>query len=85
MNSSLVIICFMVYGIASMGAVLFSYNLGLRNGREIKEDKEISGTVSSKRKVKFTKEEEEKFNKINLALSNIENYDGTSRGQKEIR
>ena len=32
----------------------------------------------------MTKEEKEALNKMNIALSNIENYDGTSRGQKKV-
>ena len=82
---NLIIICLIVYGFISMAMVLFAYNLGLKSVSEKKEEKRNSIKPFLKTgKVKMTKEEKEVLNKMNIALSNIENYDGTSRGQKKV-
>lgn len=85
MNANLIIISILLYGTVSLLTVLFSYNLGLRNGREIQEEKEISRVVEDKgKKVKMSKEERKELDLINTALMNIDNYDGTNRGQRKI-
>ena len=82
---NLIIICLIIYGFISMAMVLFAYNLGLKSVSEKKEEKRNSIKPFLKTgKVKMTKEEKEALNKMNIALSNIENYDGTSRGQKKV-
>ncbi len=81
----IIIICLIVYGFISMAMVLFAYNLGLKSVSEKKEEKRNSIKPFLKTgKVKKTKEEKEVLNRMNIALNNIENYDGTSRGQKKV-
>lgn len=85
MNTNLIIISILIYGTVSLLTVLFSYNLGLRNGREIREEKEVSRVVEDKgKRVKMSKEERKELDLINTALMNIDNYDGTNRGQRKI-
>ncbi|EDS73000.1 hypothetical protein ANASTE_00715 [Anaerofustis stercorihominis DSM 17244] len=85
MNANLIIISILIYGTVSLLTVLFSYNLGLRNGREIREEKEVSRIVEDKgKRVKMSKEEKKEMDLINTALMNIDNYDGTNRGQRKI-
>lgn len=85
MSTNLIIISIFIYGTVSLLTVLFSYNLGLRNGREIKEEKEVSRVVEDKgKRVKMSKEERKELDLINTALMNIDNYDGTNRGQRKI-
>ncbi len=81
---NLIIICLIIYGFISMAMVLFAYNLGLKSVSEKKEEKNSIKPFLKTGKVKMTKEEKEALNKMNIALSNIENYDGTSRGQKKV-
>lgn len=85
MNANLIIISILIYGTVSLLTVLFSYNLGLRNGREMREEKEVSRIVEDKgKRVKMSKEEKKEMDLINTALMNIDNYDGTNRGQRKI-
>lgn len=85
MNTNLIIISILIYGTVSLLTVLFSYNLGLRNGREIREEKEVSKVAESKgKRVKISKKERKELDLINTALMNIDNYDGTNRGQRKI-
>jgi hypothetical protein len=70
---------------------LWAYRLGLKDGRAIKEDKpltEIKLPELPKLKSKKEKEQEEKAKKeidrLGTIMSNIDNYNGTSIGQKEV-
>ena len=68
--------------------ILISYTLGLRNGQKISNNKEIESPVVnpikevSKELKKFHTDKEQK--KLNTIMENIDNYNGTAIGQKDL-
>ena len=69
--------------------ILVAYSMGLKNGQKIVNKEEIKVPIVEKQEKSVEKyEEDEEFDKQQEALmqllENIENYDGTSRGQKKI-
>lgn len=72
--------------ILAVGAVcIFSFVMGVRTGRS--QGDPIVPTPPSivpKKEVKPNKEAEMERHRMNIILNNIENYDGTSRGQEDV-
>lgn len=69
--------------------ILVAYSMGLKNGQKLVNKEEIKVPIVEKQEKSAEKyEEDEEFDKQQEALmqllENIENYDGTSRGQKKI-
>lgn len=69
--------------------ILVAYSMGLKNGQKLVNKEEIKVPIVEKQEKPVEKyEEDEEFDKQQEAfmqlLENIENYDGTSRGQKKI-
>ena len=69
--------------------ILVSYTMGLKNGQKLKNKEEIKMPIIEKTEEKNKKYEEvEAFDKqqeaIMQVLENVENYDGTAKGQKKI-
>lgn len=66
--------------------ILLSYTLGLKNGQKLSKREEIKvmPTIENNRI-----EEEEEFDKeqakLMQVLANVEAYDGTASGQKEVK
>jgi len=73
----------MVCMIPVVGAlVFFSYRQGIKDGRALKEDKEIKPiVVLPKREAK----QSEDVKRLNTVLDNINNYNGGPMGQREVR
>lgn len=72
--------------ILAVGAVcIFSFVMGVRTGRS-KDDPivPIPPSIVPKKEVKPNKEAEMERHRMNIILNNIENYDGTSRGQEDV-
>lgn len=78
-----IIIC-TVFGVF----ILLSYTLGLKNGQRLAKKEDI--TLPKFNPVKEVKKEIEdhelkkKQEALEVMMSNIDNYDGTSAGQKDI-
>lgn len=69
--------------------ILVAYSMGLKNGQKLVDKEEIKVPIVEKQEKPVEKyEEDEEFDKQQEALmqllENIENYDGTPRGQKKI-
>ena len=68
--------------------ILLSYTLGLKNGQKLSKSEEI--TLPQLNPVKIiqseieTHEERKKQDQLDIMMSNIDNYDGTGIGQKNI-
>lgn len=68
--------------------ILLSYTLGLKNGQKLSKNEEI--TLPQLNPVKIiqseieTHEERKKQDQLDIMMSNIDNYDGTGIGQKNI-
>lgn len=68
--------------------ILLAYTLGLRNGQKVSNNEEIQMpelnpvTVISNKIEKH--EDKKKQEAYEIMMSNIDNYDGTGLGQKEI-
>lgn len=68
--------------------ILLAYTLGLRNGQKVSNNEEIKMpelnpvTVISNQIEKH--EDKKKQEAYEIMMSNIDNYDGTGLGQKEI-
>lgn len=68
--------------------ILLAYTLGLRNGQKVSNNEEIKMpelnpvTVINKEIEKH--EDKKKQEAYEIMMSNIDNYDGTGLGQKEI-
>lgn len=81
-------ICNVVYAILLFLAFIKGIEIGnrlsknekpIRTISDIKEEKEIKKEID-----KYNKEIEEEQRKLNTIAENIENYDGTGKGQKDI-
>ena len=68
--------------------VIFSYTLGLKNGQKANNNIPIEipklNPITIIEEHKENKEIEKKLKEIEIVLDNINNYDGTSLGQKEV-
>lgn len=62
------------------GAFVFVYRLGLRDGMRAKGGQEPVPVVQVKGRVKQSKEDK----KYEAILSNIDSYDGSGIGQREV-
>lgn len=62
--------------------VFFSYRQGIKDGRAIKEDKEIKPiVVLPKKGIKLSPE----IRRFNTMIDNINNYNGGPSGQREVK
>ena len=68
--------------------IILSYTLGLKNGQKLKNDEEIK--IPEINPVKIVRNEIEIFEQkkkqdaYDTMMANIDNYDGTGLGQKDI-
>lgn len=68
--------------------IIVSYTLGLKNGQKLKKDEEIK--MPEVNPVKIVRNEIEAFEQkkkqdaYDTMMANIDNYDGTGLGQKDI-
>lgn len=68
--------------------IILSYTLGLKNGQKLKNNEEIK--IPEINPVKIVKNEIETFEQkkkqdaYDTMMANIDNYDGTGLGQKDI-
>jgi len=71
-----------VFGVAWSGVLLITYRMGIIDGRHSRKSGEIKPLISPKKKKYMASKEQER---INAVLENIDSYNGTPEGQKEIR
>ncbi|MDY2804524.1 MAG: hypothetical protein SOT91_04085 [Bacilli bacterium] len=68
--------------------IILSYTLGLKNGQKLKNDEEIKipeiNPVKIVRNEIETFEQKKKQDAYDTMMANIDNYDGTGLGQKDI-
>lgn len=68
--------------------ILIAYSLGLKNGQKLSKSEEVIvpelNPVKVIQKEIETVEEKKKQEAFDLMMSNIDNYDGTGLGQKNI-
>lgn len=68
--------------------ILVAYSLGLKNGQKLSKSEEVIipelNPVKAIQKEIETVEEKKKQEAFDLMMSNIDNYDGTGLGQKNI-
>lgn len=68
--------------------IILSYTLGLRNGQKLKNNKEIKipeiNPIKIVRNEIETFEQKKKQDAYDTMMANIDNYDGTGLGQKDI-
>ncbi len=68
--------------------ILIAYSLGLKNGQKLSKSEEVVipelNPVKAIQKEIETVEEKKKQEAFDLMMSNIDNYDGTGLGQKNI-
>jgi len=62
--------------------VFFSYRQGLKDGRCVKEEKQLDSVINLPRKKLEVSPEVKKLNTI---MDNINNYNGSPAGQKEVK
>ncbi len=77
----------LINNIVSAMLIFLAYKVGLINGQKISNNQKIElvpdiEKIKEEKRVK--KEQEEVINKYNTILSNIDAYDGTADGQKDI-
>lgn len=65
-------------GFIYSAAAIFVYRLGFNDGLEVKEEKKLKN--ANKKTVEFSVEEQ----RINTLIENIDNYNGSGQGQKEV-
>ena len=68
--------------------IIIAYTLGLKNGQKLKKDEEIKmpeiNPVKIVRNEIETFEQKKKQDIYDTMMANIDNYDGTGLGQKDI-
>lgn len=68
--------------------IILAYTLGLKNGQKLKNDEEIKmpeiNPVKIVRNEIETFEQKKKQDVYDTMMANIDNYDGTGLGQKDI-
>lgn len=68
--------------------IIVAYTLGLKNGQKLKKDEEIKmpeiNPIKIVRNEIETFEQKKKQDIYDTMMSNIDNYDGTGLGQKDI-
>jgi hypothetical protein len=68
--------------------IILSYTLGLKNGQKLKNEEEIKipeiNPVKIVRNEIETFEQKKKQDAYDTMMANIDNYDGTGLGQKDI-
>ncbi len=68
--------------------IILAYTLGLKNGQKLKNNEEIKipeiNPVKIVRNEIETFEQKEKQDAYDTMMANIDNYDGTGLGQKDI-
>ena len=68
--------------------IILAYTLGLKNGQKLKNDEEIKmpevNPVKIVRNEIETFEQKKKQDAYDTMMANIDNYDGTGLGQKDI-
>lgn len=68
--------------------IILSYTLGLKNGQKLKNNEEIKipeiNPVKIVRNEIETSEQKKKQDAYDTMMANIDNYDGTGLGQKDI-
>lgn len=68
--------------------IILAYTLGLKNGQKLKNDEEIKmpeiNPVKIVRNEIETFEQKKKEDAYDTMMANIDNYDGTGLGQKDI-
>jgi hypothetical protein len=68
--------------------IILSYTLGLRNGQKLKNNEEIKipeiNPIKIVRNEIETFEQKKKQDAYDTMMANIDNYDGTGLGQKDI-
>ena len=68
--------------------IIFAYTLGLKNGQKLKNDEEIKipeiNPIKIVRNEIETFEQKKKQDAYDTMMANIDNYDGTGLGQKDI-
>lgn len=78
-------ICFTIFttGLLNIACFILGYKCN-SNGKDIKVIPEIKGPLKAIAEYKETKEEKKRIEETKKLLENIDNYDGTSNGQKDI-
>ena len=65
-----------------------SFTVGARVGQKVAQNREIKlptiNPVKTIKEIKETKEQEKELERSRIIAENIDNYDGTSLGQKDI-
>lgn len=80
----------LIISMIAMFAIIFSYTLGLKNGQALTNKKELESINPVKRIKKeldnyqHEKEVKDEVDRVNIIMDNINSYDGTSNGQKEV-
>ncbi len=68
--------------------ILLSYTLGLKNGQKLSKNEDITmpelNPIKAIQNEIETHEERNKQDQLDIMMSNIDNYDGTGIGQKNI-
>lgn len=83
MTLELILFC-SIFGLIIMA----SYTLGLRNGQKLSKKEEITMpdvnpvSIANKKIEKHEIKKEQEL--LNIMMDNIDNYDGTGAGQKEL-
>ena len=70
--------------------VIIAYSLGLRNGQKFQNNEKINvvpdikETITKIEDIKEHFEEKEELEELNKVLQNVDNYEGSSKGQIRI-
>ena len=82
------LICNVVYSILLFLALIKGIEIGIRINKEEKPIKSVKEYIEDKKEEKKIKEEQERVDeerkKLKIVMENIENYDGTRNGQKDV-
>lgn len=80
-----------IVSITAMVLIIVAFFMGIVIGQKLSRKEDIKLPEVKKENIPFTKEHKTKveqdksINKLNQILDNINNYNGTAQGQKEVK
>jgi hypothetical protein len=71
-----------ILALVALFGVFFSYRQGLKDGKRIENNEELKPILKPPKKAVKESDEERR---AKILFDNVNNYDGTAKGQKEVK
>lgn len=85
MNTTAIVVLICIIGIMNIASLIIGVNVGLKAGKGEALELPNINPVNLASEIKESKEAEAERRKTEIMLENIDNYDGTELGQKDLK